>query len=105
VRGAQEARLFRLAVVGAFQREQTLDWLNTAVDDGRADLKAQHALEREIDAWDMSCRIMFMVQISGYLAAIHRGVFHGSDRASVCDRDFFNSSFLRQLRSKAGRPR
>jgi hypothetical protein len=25
-------------------------------------------------------------------AAIHRGVFHGSDRASVCDRDFFNSS-------------
>jgi hypothetical protein len=65
VRGAQEARLFRLAMVGAFQREQVLDWLNTAVDDGRADLQAQHALEREIDAWDMSCRIMFMVQISG----------------------------------------
>jgi hypothetical protein len=58
VRGAREARLFRLAMVGAFQREQALGWLNTAVDDGRADLQAQHALEREIDAWDMSCRIM-----------------------------------------------
>jgi hypothetical protein len=83
----------RLAVVGAFQREQTLDWLNTAVDDGRADRKPKHALEREIDAWDMSCRIMFIVQISGYLAAIHRGVFHGSDRASVCDRDFSTAPF------------
>jgi hypothetical protein len=65
VRGAREAKLFRLATPGAFQREQALDWLNTAVDDGCADLQAQRALEREIDAWDMSCRIMFMVQISG----------------------------------------
>jgi hypothetical protein len=65
-RGAREAELFRLAIAGAFQREQALDWLNTAIDDGRADLQAQRALEREIDAWDMSCRIMFMVQISGY---------------------------------------
>jgi hypothetical protein len=66
VRGAQEARLFRLAMAPPFQREQAArDWLNTAIDDGRAELEAQHALEREVDAWDMSCRIMFMVQISG----------------------------------------
>jgi hypothetical protein len=64
-RGDREARLFRLATTDAFQREQALDWLNTTIDDGRADLQDQRALEREIDAWDMSCRIMFMVQISG----------------------------------------
>jgi hypothetical protein len=64
-RGAREARLFRLATAAAFQREQALDWLNTAIDDGRADLQDQRALEREIDAWETSCRIMFMVQISG----------------------------------------
>jgi hypothetical protein len=62
---AREATLFRLSMAGAFQREQVQDWLNTAVDDGRAELQAQHALEREVDAWDMSCRIMFMVRISG----------------------------------------
>jgi hypothetical protein len=64
-RGAREATLFRLSMAGAFQREQVQDWLKTAVDDGRAELQAQHALEREVDAWDMSCRIMFMVRISG----------------------------------------
>jgi hypothetical protein len=53
-----------LSIAGAFQREQALDWLNTAIDDGRADLQSQRALDREIDAWDMSCRIMFMLQIS-----------------------------------------
>ena len=36
-----------------------------AIDDGRAELQAQHALEREVDAWETSCRIMFMMQISG----------------------------------------
>jgi hypothetical protein len=63
-RGAREARLFRLAMAGAFQHERALAWLNTAIDDGRADLQDQRAMEREIDAWDMSCRIMFWVQIS-----------------------------------------
>jgi hypothetical protein len=53
-----------LAVGKVFEREQALDWLTTAIDDGRAELEAQHALEREIEAWDMSCRIAFMVAIT-----------------------------------------
>jgi hypothetical protein len=52
-------------VAGVYQCEQAPDWLSAAIDEGRAQLQDQHALEREIDAWDMSCRIMFMVQISG----------------------------------------
>jgi hypothetical protein len=56
--------MFRLATGGVCQRQQALDWLNTAIEDGRADLEAQHALEREIDRWDMSCRIMFWVMLA-----------------------------------------
>jgi len=63
-RGFLEAKLFKLAVGKDFDRKQALDWMNTVVDDGRAELKNQHALEREIEAWDMSCRIAFMVAIA-----------------------------------------
>ena len=63
-RGAREGRLFKLSVGKDFDREQALDWLTTAIDDGRAELEAQHALDREIEAWDMSCRIAFMVEIT-----------------------------------------
>lgn len=63
-RGFLEAKLFKLAVGGVFEREQALDWLSTVIDEGRAELEAQHALERKIEAWDMSCRIAFMVAIA-----------------------------------------
>lgn len=62
-RGAGEARLFKLTVGKDFGRPQAHDWLGAAIDDGRADLEAQHAVEREIEAWDMSCRIAFMIAI------------------------------------------
>jgi hypothetical protein len=44
-----------------FEREQALDWLNTAIYRGCAELQSQHALEREVEAWDTSCRIAFLV--------------------------------------------
>jgi hypothetical protein len=61
--GAREGKLFRFAV-GKARGDQVYGWLNAVIDDGRAELKAQHALDREIEAWDMSCRIAFMVQIT-----------------------------------------
>ena len=63
-RGAQEAKLFKLSVGKVFGREQVLDRLRTAVDEGRAELESQHALEREVEAWDMSFRIAFLVEIA-----------------------------------------
>jgi hypothetical protein len=63
-RGAQEAKLFKLAVGRVVDREKALNWLSTMIDGGRAELGSQHAMEREIDAWDMSCRIAFMVEIA-----------------------------------------
>jgi hypothetical protein len=64
LRGAQEAKIFRLTTGGVYQREQALDWLDNAIEDGRGELEAQHALEREVEAWDMSCRIMFWVMLA-----------------------------------------
>jgi hypothetical protein len=62
-RGALEAKLFRLAVGKSFERVQAMDWLQTVVEEGRSELEAQHAWDREIEAWDMSCRIAFLVSI------------------------------------------
>jgi hypothetical protein len=61
--GAQEAKLYRLATAGLHERRAALDWLNTAIEGGRADLEAQQTSEREVNAWDMSCRIMFWVML------------------------------------------
>jgi hypothetical protein len=61
--GAREGKLFRLAV-GESAGDQAYGWLNAVVDDGRAELEAQRALPGEIEAWDMSCRIAFLVQIT-----------------------------------------
>jgi hypothetical protein len=62
--GAGEAQLFKIAIGNlVFEREQALDWLNAAIQKGRSELQSQHAFEREIEAWDMSCRIAFLVAI------------------------------------------
>jgi myo-inositol catabolism protein IolC len=63
-RGANEAELFKGAVGKViFERQQAMEWLNNAIEDGRAELESQHAWESEIEAWDMSCRIAFLVAI------------------------------------------
>jgi hypothetical protein len=62
--GAGQAQLFKLAMGNVvFERKQALDWLNAAIDKGRSELESQHAFEREIEAWDTSCRIAFLVAI------------------------------------------
>lgn len=63
LRGAHEAKVFRLVTGNAYRRDQALDWLNNAVQEGRSELETQHALGYEIEAWDMSCRIMFWVTL------------------------------------------
>jgi hypothetical protein len=62
--GSREAKLFTLVVGNAFTRERAMDWLDSTVDEGRVVLECQHATEREIEAWDMSCRIGFLVEIA-----------------------------------------
>lgn len=64
LRGSREGKLFKLAVGKDFDRQQCLDWLNTVIDEGRSELVDQHAWEREIETWDMACRIAFWVEIT-----------------------------------------
>ena len=64
LRGEHEGKMFRIATGGSYQRQQALDWLDTVIEEGRAELEAQHALEREVEAWDISCRIMFWVMLA-----------------------------------------
>ena len=63
-RGAREAKLFKLTIGKDSERTQAMDWLQTIVDEGRSELEAQQALEREVEAWDLSCRIAFLVEIT-----------------------------------------
>lgn len=62
-RGAQEGKLYRMAVGKGPDRSKALDWLGNAIDEGRTELVAQHASEREIEAWDMACRIAFLLEL------------------------------------------
>jgi hypothetical protein len=63
-RGFLEGELFTLAVGDGFRRDQALDWLNTVIEEGREELESQRASERVVEAWDMSCRIAFSLEIA-----------------------------------------
>jgi hypothetical protein len=62
--GSEEARLMLIALGKQFERSKAIGWLNTAVEKGRADKLVQRAIGREIDTWEMSCRIVFVVTIN-----------------------------------------
>jgi hypothetical protein len=61
--GDREAELMLLALGKQFEHSKAIGWLNIAVEKGRSRLSMQR-IDREIDAWEMSCRIMFLVKIS-----------------------------------------
>jgi hypothetical protein len=46
LRGAQEAKIVWPATRGVFERQQMFEWAETFIEDGRAKLEAQHALDR-----------------------------------------------------------
>lgn len=61
-RGAAEGRLFMQAIGKTkFQPHEVHTWLSRVVAEGRAELKAQNELDREIEAWDMACRVAFLL--------------------------------------------
>jgi len=64
--GGREARLMLVALGKQFERSKAIGWLNTAVEKGRTDKLLQRAIDPEIDAWEMSCRIMFVVTITSW---------------------------------------
>jgi hypothetical protein len=72
-RGALEAKLFRVSRSGkAPDYYQALEWLQAVVDEGRSELETQRAFERELEAWEMSCRIAFMIRLADWHASMPR---------------------------------
>ncbi|MDH6263531.1 hypothetical protein [Bradyrhizobium sp. BR13661] len=68
-RGALEAKLFRVSRSGKGPDYfQALEWLQAVVDEGRSELQPQHAFDRELEAWEMSCRIAFMIRLAEWHA-------------------------------------
>jgi hypothetical protein len=60
-KGLAEAKLFLLATGKNFQPHEAYDWLTELIAEGRAELEAQQVMDREIEAWEMSCRIIFLL--------------------------------------------
>jgi hypothetical protein len=60
-RDTHEARMFLLAAGKYYQPPQAHDWINKAIEEGRRELQARRALEREIATWDLACRTMFLL--------------------------------------------
>jgi hypothetical protein len=61
-KGSAEGKLFLRAFGKTkFQPHEVRDWLSQVIAQGRAELEAQHALGQEIEAWDMACRVAFLL--------------------------------------------
>jgi hypothetical protein len=61
-KGLAEGKAFLLAMGKKnFQPQEVHSWLSNVIVRGRAELEAQHALDHEIEAWDMACRVMFLL--------------------------------------------
>jgi hypothetical protein len=61
-KGSAEGQLFlRTFGTTKFQPQVVHDWLSRVVAQGRGELVAQHALDQEIEAWDMACRVAFLL--------------------------------------------
>ena len=63
LRGRREAKLFSSTAGMATDRAKAIDWINTAVSKGRAELEAQRALESAVEAWDMAGLVAFLLEI------------------------------------------
>lgn len=62
--GGREAGLMLIALGKKFDKTKAIGWLNTAVEKGRAAKLRRRRIDCEIDAWEMSCRIMFVVTMA-----------------------------------------
>jgi hypothetical protein len=60
-RGAREGRLFLAAAGRDASFRDVLDRLDQVVAEGRRELAVRHVPPNEIEAWDTSCRIMFLL--------------------------------------------
>ena len=62
-RGASEAKFAAVALGDGVSRDQAAAWINGAIDERSEELRRAGASDKDIEAWDWACRIMFMLKI------------------------------------------
>jgi hypothetical protein len=62
-RGAREAKLAAAALGAGVSRDQAAAWINGAIDERSEELRRAGASDKDIEARDWACRIMFMLKV------------------------------------------
>jgi hypothetical protein len=62
-RGATEAQLAAAALGAGASRVQAAAWINGAIDERSEELRRGGTGDKDVEAWDWACRIMFMLRI------------------------------------------
>jgi hypothetical protein len=62
-RGASEAKLAAVVLGAGTSRAQATAWINGAIDERSDELRRAGSSDKDIEAWDWACRIMFMLKI------------------------------------------
>jgi hypothetical protein len=61
--GAREAKLIAATFGDRITRDKAVTWINGAIAERSDELRPAGTTDKDIEAWDWACRIMFMLKI------------------------------------------
>ena len=61
--GAREAKFIAATFGDRITRDKAIAWINGAIAERGDELRLAGTTDKDIEAWDWACRIMFMLKI------------------------------------------